>query len=132
MEVLENESVNISKLISHYNDRVEKERLNRERIMKFYDDEKSFNELMERIIDKDYQKLQELNAEGYSPCPWNVMSVILDIVQHEGREIQPYDVLTRTYLSRTLEYMGWTFSMVHGENTLVSIYNQENILVYRF
>ena len=121
-----------NKLISYYNERVESEKLNRERVKRFYNDEKSFNDLMGKIIDKDYQKLEELNAEGYSPNAWNVMSVILDIVQHEGREIQPYDVLTRTYLSRTLEYMGWTFSMVHGENTLVSIYDQDGILVYRF
>jgi hypothetical protein len=132
MEILENERINISKLISYYEERIEKEKLNRERVMGFYDDEKSFNDLMNRIIDKDYKKLESLDAEGYSPCPWNVMTTILDIVQHEGREIQPYDVLTRTYQSRTHEYMGWTFSMVHGEDTLVSIYNQEDVLVYRF
>lgn len=126
------ESVNISTLITKYNGRIEKERLSRERIKKFYSDEDSFDVLMNRIINKDLEKLEELNEEGYSPTPWNVMFVILDIVQHEGKEVQPYDVLTRSYLSRTIEYMGWTFSMVHGENTITSIYDRDNVLIYRF
>ena len=124
--------MNISKLISHYNERLEKEGINRERIKRFYTDEDTFNELMNRIIVKDNERLEELSLEGYSPTPWNVMFVIMDIVQHEGNYEEPYDVLTRTYQSRTLKYMGWTFSMVHGENTVTSIYDREDVLVYRF
>jgi len=132
MEVIEDDRVDISQLMAHYNERIENERKNRERVGRFYSDEKSFNVLMNRIIDKDNERLEGLTVDGYDPTPWNVMFVIMDIVQHEGKEVQPYDVLTRTYLSRTLEYMGWTFSMVHGENTITSIYNQENELIYRF
>ena len=132
MELLESERVNISSLISKYNNRIENERQNRERIRRFYNDEESFNDLMNRIIKKDFEKLEELTIDGYSPTPWNVMFVIMDIVQHEGNFNLPYDVLTRAFQSRTLKYMGWTFSMVHGENTVTSIYNRENELIYRF
>lgn len=124
--------MDFSKLLYKHKKRIEREKINMERIKRFYTDRHSFNVLMNKIIEKDFNKIENSSINGYSPSPWNVMFVIMDIVQHEGIEHHPYDVLTRTYSSRTLEYMGWTFSMVHGENTLVSIYNRKNELIYRF
>jgi len=105
---------------------------NMERVKRFYNDEDSFDELMVRIITKDYERLEKVLDDPPTLTPWRVFFVIMDIVQEEGEQIDPYDVLTRTTPSRSFEYMGWTFSCVHGENTLTSIYNREDELVYRF
>ena len=132
MNLLENDSVNIDDLLKGYFERAGKETMNMIRIKRFYDDEESFNKLMKRIIDKDYERFERLGEKDLLPSPWRVMFVILDIVQNEGKHVKPFDVLTRSFPSRTIEYMGWTFSMVHGENTVTSIYNPEGDLVYRF
>jgi len=132
MNPLKNEDVNLDDLMKYYFNRSDKESININRIKRFYDDKKSFNELMYRIIEKDYNRIEKLGDKDLLPTPWGVFFVILDIVQHEGNEIAPYDTLTRMFSSRSLEYMGWTFSWVHGEGTLISIYNPEEELVYRF
>ena len=106
--------------------------MNIKRIKKFYNDEESFNVLMNKIILKDYVRLPKLMNNEPIPNPWRVFFVILDVVQHDGVEVPPYDTLTKSTLSRTFRYMGWTFSSVFGATPLTSIYNQEDELVYRF
>lgn len=132
MNPLENEDVNLDDLLKYYFERADKETMNMVRIKRFYHDEDSFDELMMRIILKDYNRFERLMDKDVIPNPWRVLFVVLDIVQNEGKIIPPYDVLTRMWPSRSIEYMGWTFSWVQGEETLVSIYNQEDELVYRF
>ena len=132
MNPLENEDVNLPDLLTYYFKRVGKETTNIERIKRFYNDEDGFEELMARIIAKDMIRFERLMDKDLIPNPWRVFFVVLDIVQHEGEIIPPYDVLTRTWPSRSIKYMGWTFSWVQGEETLVSIYNREDELVYRF
>jgi uncharacterized Fe-S radical SAM superfamily protein PflX len=131
-------------LIDIYVERMNIDNKNIERIKEFYCDEKSFTSLMNRIIEKDLRRFNKLFCESSScditrkyngsngPNVWRVLYVILDIVQHEGEEIEPFDVLTKTYPSRTIMYYGWTFSWVHGENTLISIFDRNDELVYRF
>jgi len=132
MNPLENEDVNLDDLLKYYFERSGKETTNMVRIKRFYHDEDSFDELMMEIILKDYNRFERLMDKDLIPNPWRVLFVVLDIVQNEGKIIPPYDVLTRTWPSRSMEYMGWTFSWVQGEQTLVSIYNREDELVYRF
>ena len=132
MNPLEMEDVNLDNLLVGYFKRYAREMLNISRIKRFYKDEDGFDDLMIRIILKDQERFEKLIDEALTPNPWRVFYVILDIVQHEGKLIEPYDVLTRTWPSRSLEYMGWTFSWVHGESTLISVYNREDELVYRF
>jgi len=131
MNPLESENVNLDDLLLYYFERESCEKVNINRVKKFYNDKESFGELMLRIMVKDYDRLERLLGKGIIPNPWRVFYVILDIVQHEGKEVEPYDVLTKMFSSRTLEYMDWTFSWVHGENTLISVYDPEGQLIYR-
>ncbi len=132
MNPLETDWVSLDNLLLGYFEKAKKETKNMDRIKQFYDDEDSFDELMMGIIEKDIIRFERLMDKDIIPNPWRVFFVVLDIVQHEGKRIPPYDVLTRTWPSRSMEYMGWTFSWVQGEETLVSIYNREDELVYRF
>ena len=131
MNPLEDEDVNLDKLLLHYFERSGRETMNMVRIKRFYNDENSFDELMSRVIKKDYERLEKLSDKDHIPNPWRVFYVILDIVLHEGFEVDPYDVLTKMFPSRTLVYMGWTFSWVHGDSTLISVYNRNDELIYR-
>ena len=132
MNPLETDWVSLDNLLLGYFESAGKEATNMDRIKRFYDDEDGFDDLMIRIILKDYERFERLMDKDLIPNPWRVFYVVLDIVQHEGELIEPYDVLTRTWPSRSMVYMGWTFSWVHGENTLISVYNREDELVYRF
>jgi len=132
MNIVEDHVGDFDDLLAHYFKRAQKETTNMIRIKRFYDDEDGFDKLMFRIISKDYIRFERLMDEDIIPTPWRVFFVVLDIVQHEGEIIPPYDVLTRMWPSRSIEYMGWTFSWVHGEATLISVYNREDELVYRF
>jgi hypothetical protein len=66
------------------------------------------------------------------PNPWRIFYTVLEIVLEEGEEIPPYDTLTYMFPSKNVKYMGWTFSWVHGEDTLISVFNPDDELVYRF
>ena len=132
MNPLKNDNVNIDDLLKYYFKRSDYETANMVRIKRFYDDEDSFDKLMFRIILKDYDRFERLMDKDRLPNPWRVLYVVLDIVQHEGKIIPPYDTLTKMFESRSIKYMGWTFSWVHGDATIISIFNRENELVYRF
>jgi hypothetical protein len=138
-------------LIGHYTERMNKDNKNMERVKKlinqykedyFKNDDGTFDEdagdhafglLMGAIINKDTIRFKNLiDGDNNFPNPWRVFYVVLDIVQNEGEEAPPFDTLTKMLPSRTLMYHGWTFSWVHGENDLISIFNRSNELVYRF
>ena len=131
-------------LIDIYVERMYRDNKNMERIHQFYNNEKSFTSLMNRIIEKDVRRFKKLldetsccaiNQECINtnfPNVWRVLYIILDIVQNEGEEVEPFDLLTTTFPSRTIMYYGWTFSWVHGEIALISIFNRNDELVYRF
>jgi hypothetical protein len=87
---------------------------------------------MNRLIDKDAKRMERLFDKDIIPNSWRVFFTILDIVQNEGTEVPAFDTLTKSLPSRTIMYYGWTFSWVHGENTLISIFNRKDELVYRF
>ena len=130
-------------LVGHYQERMNKDNKNMERVKKFYNDDESFDSLMSRLIQKDYARFEKLldglTTEEVSersnksfPTPWKLFFTILEIVQADGMEVPAFDTLTRSYPSKTMEYHGWTFSWVHGNDTLISIFNRKNELVYRF
>lgn len=139
----------LDELIDHYAERANRDNKNRERVKKIINqykernisygeteieaEDNAFGLLMGRIILKDAKRFTKLIAgDEHFPNPWRVFFVILDIVQNEGTDVDPFDTLTRMLPSRTLMYHGWTFSWVHGENDLISIFNRSNELVYRF
>lgn len=129
----------LDELIGIYSERLKKDTKNMERVKKFYDDDCTFTLLMNGIIAKDtvrFEKFMEnivkQTTGTYYPNPWRVLYVVLDIVQNEGTEIHPFDTLTKSFPSKSLTFHGWTFSWVHGEGTLTSIFNNHDELVYRF
>jgi hypothetical protein len=123
----------LDELLDYYIKRMNQSNKNMERIKKFYNDDKSFEQLMDRIIEKDAKRFDKLLSNDKNlPNPWRVLYVVLDIVQNEGVEIKPFDTLTRMLPSISIIYHGWTFSWVHGEGTLISIFNNNNELIYRF
>jgi len=132
MNPLLGEEINLDNLLSYYFERAEKETKNMVRVKRFYTDEDSFNEFMNKIITKDIERFERLMNEDLMPNPWRIFYVLLDIVLEEGKVVKPFDTLTRMIPSKTIKYMGWTFSWVHGENTLISVFNTKNELVYRF
>lgn len=132
MNPLLGEDINLRDLLSYYYVRAEKETINMVRVKRFYTDEDSFNVFMGKIITKDEDRFKRLMDKDMIPNPWKLFYVLLDIVLEEGKVVPPFDTLTRAFPSKTMKYMGWTFSWVHGENTLISVFNTENELVYRF
>lgn len=131
----------LDELMDYYMERLNKDNKNMERVKKFYHDEESFNQLMNQLIEKDAKRFEKIisnmdtepkDDKKFFPTPWRFFGYIIDIVQNEGTEINPFDTLTRMLPSRSLLYYGWTFTWVHGLGTLVSVYNRQNELVYRF
>jgi len=133
MHILENPNLTLDNLLDYLVKRLKIDLKNMERVRKFYKDEDSFDLLMNRLIDKDTKRFEKILYNSYYiPNPWRVLYVVLDIVQNDGEEVLPFDTLTRNLPSRTIIYYGWTFSWVHGEFTLISIFNRKDELVYRF
>lgn len=139
MNPLLKDDIDFDDLLSYYFKRAEGDKKNINRVKRFYTDEDGFNILMNRLIAKDFERFQillksnpEIGALDLLPNPWRFFYVVLEIALNEGVEVPPYDVLTNMFPSKTVEYMGWTFSWVHGESSLISIFNRQNELVYRF
>ena len=128
----------LEELIGIYSGRLNRNAKNIERIKRFYHDDESFDDLMNRLIQKDYKRFQKFidnamkGTNKQYPSPWKVFFAILEIVQSEGQAILPFDTLTKSFHSRSFKYHGWTFSWVHGTGTLISVFNRNDELVYRF
>jgi hypothetical protein len=133
----------INDLIGYYQERMNKDNKNIERVKRFYNDDDSFDRLMERLMQKDLKRFENLikgltdeevreRPYKFFPTPWKLFFIILEIVQVDGTEVPAFDTLTRSYSSKNMIYHGWTFSWVHGENALISIFNRKDELVYRF
>jgi hypothetical protein len=132
MCIIEN-VVSLDNLMTHYLQRLNDEQINVNRVKKLYSDDESFDLLMDKIVNKDVRRFEKLIKGKKNPKdPWKSLFFILDIAQEDGVEIEPFDTLTKMLPSRTVLYHGWTFSWVHGEGTLISIYNRKNELVYQF
>lgn len=133
MCILEKENLTLEELMDYLVKREAIEIMDINKVKKLYNDDESFDKLMNQIINKDVKRFENLvNKKTNSSDINRVFYTILDIAQSEGEEIEPFDTLTKMLPSRTLLYQGWTFSWVHGEGTLISIYNRENELIYQF
>lgn len=132
MCIIEKESLTLEELMDYLVKRIARENINVERVKKLYNDDESFNNLMNSIIEKDTKRFEKLSVGNPAPDPYRILYIIMDIAQSEGKEIEPFDTLTRNFPSLSILYRGWTFSWAHGVGTIVSIYNRENELIYRF
>ena len=132
MNPLESEDVNLNDLLEYYFERADKDLKNMNRVRRFYKNKEEFNQLMLKIIEKDLKRFERLSDKDLIPNPWRIFYAVLEIVLEEGEDIPPYDTLTNMFPSKNVKYMDWTFSWVHGENTLVTVFNPDDELVYRF
>jgi hypothetical protein len=123
--------VKVQEMIDHFKRREERRKHNMSRMMKFFRDDKSFDDLIFRVVEKHDKRWDDLcHARGVMPYPWNILYSIYDIVEMYGKETKPVDGLTRSFPSVLITYRGWTFARTHGQGTVMSIY-KGNDLIYR-
>lgn len=132
MCIIEKETLTLEELMDYLVKRESQEKINIERVKKLYNDDESFNNLMNLIIEKDTKRFEKISSGMPAPDPCRILYIIMDIVQSDGEEIEPFDTLTKNFTSISMLYRGWTFSWAHGVGTIISIYNRENELIYRF
>ncbi len=133
MCIIEKESLTLDELMDYLIKKGSDEILKMNRVKKLYNDDESFDKLMNQIIEKDIKRLENLINKGTNQHDVSlIFYTILDIVQSDGEEIDPPNTLAKILPSRTILYKGWTFSWIHGEGTVISIYNRDNELIYRF
>ena len=121
-------------IITHYLKRLDIDEKNISRVKKFYNDDESFNILMKRIVDKDNKRVDILlNGNHNIPNTWRILYIILEIVLEEGINFPPVNNIMGKCQNITMLYKGWIFSWNHGlKNTIISIYDTHNVLIYRF
>ena len=113
--------------------KVEKEQRERQRVKTLYHDDESFNLLMEKIVEKDNKILSQMVYERETPSSaWRILTTIMDIALSEGLEHIELDDFTREFPSRMSKYRGWTFGITHGQGSIISIFNPNDELIYRF
>lgn len=133
MCIIEKESLTLDDLMDYLIKKKSNEILKMNRVKKLYHDDKSFDQLMNQIIEKDIKRFENLiNKKSNQHDVTRIFYTILDIVQADGKEIDPPNTLAKILPSRTILYKGWTFSWIHGKGTVISIYNRDNELIYRF
>lgn len=143
MSVLKQKDITLDDVISDLEQRLTENQRNIDRVKKLYCDETTFDDLMNKIIEKDRELFQRfisatINGESTKyPTSWRLFSIILDIVQSEGEELpvkkfKPLISINKNIVRRNIKYMGWTFHWLHGKNTLLSIYDRSGDLIYQF
>ncbi|HOH61332.1 MAG TPA: hypothetical protein PK698_02445 [Bacilli bacterium] len=143
MSILKHKDITLDDVISDLEQRLTENLRNIDRVKKLYHDDATFDNLMNKIIEKDRELFQKfisaaINGETTKcPTPWRIFSIILDIVQSEGEELpvkkpKPLISINKNIIRRNIKYMGWTFHWLHGKNTLLSIYDRSGDLIYQF
>ena len=95
----------IERMKKHYKDIQDKKERNIKRARLFFNDEKSFETFLLKLIDKHDQRWEDVcYNNGYQPHPWNLMYGVLYIVQRGGDEVMPVDDLTRNFSSLLMKY----------------------------
>lgn len=110
----------------------EKKFKNMQRISIFFSDNKSFEEVLLRIISKHDERWADIcSSRNVQPHPWEILYAIFNIVEGEGKEVDPVDSLTENFPSLLLEYREHIFAWTHGQGMCLSIYNKNKELIYR-
>lgn len=126
-----NDPVRMEEAARHIKEKEMRRQRNMERMKKFYQDEESFDRLMERVLQKHGDRWTDLcYRNGFMPHPWNLLYSIFDIAEEEGEEVDPLDPLTESFASVLWKYRGWTFAITHGQGVVTSVYKGSD-LVYR-
>ena len=110
MCIIEKESLTLDDLMDYLIKKESNEILKMNRVKKLYHDDKSFDQLMNQIIEKDIKRFENLiNKKSNQHDVTRIFYTILDIVQADGKEIDPPNTLAKILPSRTILYKGWTF-----------------------
>lgn len=104
---------------------------NTERVKKMFNDQKSFNLLVNNIIEKhDDYWINLCYKKGIMPHPWHLMYALFDLSELEGKISDPVDDFTENFPSSIYSYKGWKFAVTYGQGAVCSIYYR-NKLKYR-
>jgi len=105
---------------------------NIERIKKMFNDQETFDSLVNRIICKNGDEWRDKCwKNGCMPYPTNLLNSLFDLAEQEGVEItETIDDFTEHFQSDICEYKGWQFAMTYGQGTCGSIYYNKK-LMYR-
>lgn len=122
----------IKEMVDRFKSREEKKSKNMQRISNFFSDDKSFGEVLLRIISKHDERWTNLcYSRNVQPYPWEILYAVFNIVERDGKEVDPVDSLTENFPSMLLEYREHIFAWTHGQGTCLSIYNKNKELIYR-
>jgi len=98
------------------------------RIKKMFNDQKSFNLLVNNIIAKhDESWADRCYKKGVMPHPWHLLYSLFHLVEKEGKEISPIDGLTENFPSQIYSYKGWQFAITHGQGSVCSVYYRKKL-----
>lgn len=130
-EAFKNENF-IQEMVDRLKGREEKKSKNIQRISNFFSDNKSFEEVLLRIISKHDERWADIcSSRNVQPHPWEILYAVFNIAEGEGKEVDPVDALTENFPSLLLEYREHIFAWTHGQGTCLSIYNKNKELIYR-
>ena len=122
----------IQEMVERLKGREEKKSKNMQRISNFFSDNKSFEEVLLRIISKHDERWADIcSSRNVQPHPWEILYAVFNIAEGEGKEVDPVDALTENFPSLLLEYREHIFAWTHGQGTCLSIYNKNKELIYR-
>ena len=122
----------IKRMVDDFKIKEEKKSKDMKRISKFFSDDRSFGEVLLKIISKHDERWTDLcYSKGFEPYPWRILNSIFNMAELEGKEVDPVDGLTENFPSLLLEYRGFIFAWTHGQGTCLSIYNQNKEIIYR-
>ena len=122
----------IQEMVDRLKGREEKKSKNMQRISNFFSDNKSFEEVLLRIISKHDERWADIcSSRNVQPHPWEILYAVFNIAEGEGKEVDPVDALTENFPSLLLEYREYIFAWTHGQGTCLSIYNKNKELIYR-
>lgn len=101
---------------------------NVERIKKMFNDQKSFNLLVNKIIAKhDDAWSDKCYKKGVMPYPWELMYALFNLAEFEGKISDPIDELTKNFPSFIYTYKGWQFAVTHGQGSVCSVYYRKKL-----
>ena len=101
---------------------------NVERMKKMYTDQKSFNSLVNKILDKhDESWIKKCYDKSVQPHPKILLYTLFDLVEKEGKPIKPIDGLTENFPSQVLSYKSWQFAITHGQGAVCSVYYRKKL-----
>ena len=101
------------------------------RLKNMFTSQKSFNLLVNKIIEKhDNAWRGRCYEKGVQPYPWELMYALFNLAEKEGSECGPVDGLTDNFPSSIYSFKGWQFAITQGQGAVMSVYYRKK-LMYR-